>query len=175
MKKLFILAACALSAGLMAVSCNLTGIDLDGTTWEIVRSEDLLNGKVVNSFPDDAGTVSFIGTNEDFVITIDFDDSYAPDTYTPEDITIVRSSGAEFVFDMYYYEYDDVTKDNVEYYTTYKGTKIYKGTYLYYGKEEEYYCYFKPNGVAVDVGAYNYAGEPDIWWDCTRYYCRRVR
>lgn len=175
MKRLIYYAACALSAGAMAVSCNLTGIDLDGTNWEIVRSEDLLNGKVVNSFLDDAGYVSYIGSREDFIITIDFDDNYAPENYTPDDIIIVRSSASELVFDMYYYEYPDVTKNDVEYYTSYKGTKIYRGTYMYYGSEEEYYCYFKPNGVAVDVGAYNYPGESDIWWDSTRYYCRRAR
>ena len=159
----------------MAVSCNLTGIDLDGTTWEITRSEDLLNGKIVNIFLDDAGTVDYIGTREDFVLTIDYGNVYGPESYGPDDITIVRSSASELVFDMYYYEYEDVTKDDVEYYLTYKGTRIYRGIYLYYGKEEDYYCYFKPNGVAVDVGCYNYEGEPDIWWDSTRYYCRRVR
>lgn len=175
MKRLFYLASSVVLSGLMLASCNFSNIDLDGTSWEIMRSEDLLNGRVVNSYLDDSGYVEFIGDRNDFMLTIDSGNGKGPETFTSEDITIVRAGAGELVFDMYYYEYDDVTLDDVEPYTTYKGVKIYRGSYLYNGNFENYYCYFKSNGVAVDVGCYNYEGEPDIWWDSCRYYCRRSR
>ena len=177
MKRLLFLAVCALAAGTLATSCKLSELELDGTTWQVHRCEDLFNGKVVNLFWEDEDEIVEInGYGDNIQVTItDPGSIYGPSTYGPEDVRIISCTASELVFDLFYAEYEDLDVDDCDYLLTYKGTKIYTHPYIYYGKEELMYVYFKPNGVAVDVGCYNYEGEDDIWWDSTRYHCKRVR
>ncbi|MBP5721766.1 MAG: hypothetical protein J6W82_12000 [Bacteroidales bacterium] len=172
MKKLFLLIASAVCAGALAVSCNDPLMDLDGTKWHIYMTEDRLNGKVVST-DFDTDDVEFTGTRDNFQITIKVLGA-GTYTYGPEDATILKSTAAELVFDLLYYEYDDLKMEDCVYDFTYKGTKIYRYDYLYHGAPDTIYVYFKPNGKAVDVGGYTYDGE-DYWYDSSRYYCRRSK
>ena len=173
MKKLFLLIASAVCAGALAVSCNDPLMDLDGTKWHIFMTEDRLNGKVVSA-DFDTDEVEYTGTRDNFQITIKVLGG-GTHTYGPTEATVLKSTAAELVFDLLYYEYDDITIDDCEYYLTYKGTKIYRYDYMYYGTPDTIFVYFKPNGKAVDVGGYAYEGEDYYWCDSTRYYCRRSR
>ena len=171
MKKLFILLSVAYAC-MSVVSCNNPLMDMDGTKWEVFLSEDRLNGKVVNSLFDVAD-VDFFGDRQNFQLTLHYSGSQAH-TYGPEDVTILKCNSAELVFDLFYYEYDDLSKSDCDYELTYKGTKVYRYDYLEYGKTWSLYVYFKPNGTAVDVGSYTLDGD-EYWYDSERYYCRRVR
>lgn len=171
MKKLFVLLSVAYAC-MSVVSCNNPLMDLDGTKWEVYMYEDRLNGKVVDTQFGPAD-VEFIGDRDNFQLSVKFVGDGKPTVYGPEDAIIVRCNSAELVFDLAYYEYDDIKKEDCEYELTYKGVKIYRYDDTYYGQKWSYYVYFKPNGIAVDVGAYTYDGE-EYWYDSERLYCRRA-
>ncbi|MBO4475754.1 MAG: hypothetical protein J5737_03425 [Bacteroidales bacterium] len=175
MKRLFVLAAALFAAASLAVSCNW-GADLEDSSWEVYRVEEWFNGRVVASTDVVGGTLDVRGHGYDQTWYLKVPEIGVPGyDYEREDVSIVRSSSNELVIDMFYFEYDDVYREECDLYSAFKGVNIYKA-YWYNsntGKTESYFVYFKHNGNAVEVSGSWITESDDIWTDATRVYCRR--
>lgn len=167
MKKLFYIALALFAFCALASSCQKDPMTLANTEWRIYRCEDMFNGSVVNSYEDGGDVFAFYESGE-IRLKIGFDWAYSAYVYDASDYSIVRYTDSQFVMDMFYYEFTDVTPDELEFVTTFKGKKIYKEYYA----GDVYYYYFKGN-VAVDLGYTEDSYGNEYFYDTCRYYCER--
>jgi len=164
MKRLIYLAVLLTVSVALASSCDKDPRTLDGSSWTVTRYEDLFAGTVVNSRNMD-GTIDAFYENGylDLQIrTFGWDQGY---WFEDGEYSIVKSTGQDFVIDLFYVEYDDVDRNLLEVVDTFHGKKIYHEVY----EGQDYYYYFLPNGHAVDLGF-----EDDYYYDTTRLYSKRA-
>ena len=147
-------------------SCRKDPATLVGTAWDVVFYEEQFAGSTMWSSDDVVGEVDFEYSSGEVKLVLKapfWDDRWY--TFDEDEYIIAKSSANELVIDLFWYEYDDVDKDDLDYIETFNGKKIYRE----YWNGDYYFYYFLPNGHAVDLGQ----GE-DYWYDKVRLHCRRT-
>ncbi|MBR4826572.1 MAG: hypothetical protein IKZ91_01645 [Bacteroidales bacterium] len=168
MKKL-LLPFLLLVLGVSFASCQKDLSTLDDTVWSAVSYEDLFDGAAV--FSDDVqGTVYPRYEDGELILYVSAWGWYTTYPYEPDEYKIVKYTDNELVIDLFYVEYTDVDKDDCTLIDTYRGKKIYMEEYL----STDYYYYFKPNGVAVDLGFDTDYNGNTYYYDSSRLYCKRA-
>lgn len=165
MKKLMSFMA-VIAALVLFNSCREDRMELVGTAWDVVIYQEQFAGYTMWSPDYVSGSVDFEYSSGEVKLLVKSSiwDNYWY-TFGEDEYDIVKSSAKELVIDLFWYEYDDVDKDDLDYIETFNGKKIYRE----YWNGDYYYYYFLSNGHAVDI-----CRGYDYWYDKVRLHCRRT-